>query len=90
VSTAGLPERGRLVLETRSPRAADPTWRTRSSVDWTLTTSEHGVQRVKIPAKFLRTADGRPGRVYLRFRYVPSDSSHVATAVSGPVTIRRY
>lgn len=90
VSTAGLPERGRLVLETRSPRADISGWRTRSAVNWWLSTADKGVQRVKVPAKFLRTADGRPGRVYLRFRYIPADTTRVATAVSAAVTIRRY
>ncbi|MFC8600510.1 Ig-like domain-containing protein [Isoptericola sp. NPDC057191] len=90
VSTAGMPERGRLVLETRSPRADVWGWRTRWATDWALQTSEQGVQRVKVPATYLRTADGKPGKVYLRFRYVPSDAAHVATVVSPEVTIVRY
>ncbi|WP_344248999.1 hypothetical protein [Isoptericola hypogeus] len=90
VRTAGMPEHGRLVLETRSPRAKHDGWRTRSHVDWRLTRADAGVQRVTIPAPFLRTADGRPGKVYLRVRYVPTDTRHVATVVSDRVTIRRY
>ncbi|SKC39858.1 Ig-like domain-containing protein [Krasilnikoviella flava] len=90
VSTAGMPERGRLVLETRSPRASISGWRTRWSTDWALTSGDKGVQRVRVPAKYLRTADGRPGKVYLRFRYVPSDPAHVSTALSPAVTITRY
>ncbi|MFE6971255.1 hypothetical protein [Isoptericola sp. NPDC057653] len=90
VSTAGLPERGRLVLETRSPRAAASGWRTRWSADWALTAGDKGVQRVNVPATYLRTADGKPGKVYLRFRYVPSDSAHVSTVVSPAVAITRY
>ncbi|MFC7879110.1 hypothetical protein [Isoptericola sp. NPDC057391] len=90
VRTAGMPERGRLVLETRSPRAKSSGWRTRWATDWALTTRDRGDQRVKIPARYLRTADGRRGKVYLRFRYVPSDSAHVATVVSPRVTITRY
>lgn len=90
VTTAGLPERGRLVLETRSPRADNPAWRTRWSTDWALTAGDEGVQRVRVPAKYLRTADGRAGKVYLRFRYVPSESAYVSTVVSPAVTINRY
>jgi hypothetical protein len=90
VATAGMPERGRLVLETRSPRASISGWRTRWATDWTLSSSDKGVQRVRVPAKYLRTADGRPGKVYLRFRYLPSDSAHVSTALSPAVTITRY
>lgn len=89
VSTVGLPERGRLVLETRNPGAGETWWRTRSGVNWTLTTSESGVQKVKIPAQYLRTAGGRPGSVYLRVRYLPSDTSRATAAVSPAVAIRR-
>lgn len=88
VTTAGMPERGRLVLETKTPGYTD--WRSWSSVDWILSTSEHGVQRMKIPTRFIRMADDYSAYFSLRIKYIPSDTSHVATVASAPVTIRRY
>ncbi|PFG44411.1 hypothetical protein ATJ88_3135 [Isoptericola jiangsuensis] len=89
VRTAGLPERGKLVLQTRDPSARNDGWRTRSGVTWRLTASDRGDQKVRIPAKLLRRADGGRGSVYLRVRYVPADTQHVSTVVSPPLRIRR-
>ncbi|WP_278235432.1 hypothetical protein [Isoptericola sp. AK164] len=88
VRTPGMPEVGRLVLQTRDRHATNDGWRTRKS--WWLSRSEDGVQRIKVPARYLDKAGGRSGRVHLRVRYVPADREHVAKRRSPRLTIYHY
>ncbi|MEG3614592.1 hypothetical protein [Isoptericola haloaureus] len=76
VRTPRMPEVGKVVLQTRDPHANNDSWRTRKS--WWLSRSEDGVQRIKVPARYLDKVGDRSGRVFLRVRYVPADSAHVA------------
>ncbi|MDO8143854.1 hypothetical protein [Isoptericola sp. 178] len=85
VRTTGVPEVGKLVLQTRDPAAKNDGWRSRKS--WWLSRSEDGVQRIKVPGRYLDKVGGRTGRVYLRIRYIPADSEHVAKRRSPRVTI---
>ncbi|WP_344248993.1 hypothetical protein [Isoptericola hypogeus] len=92
VRTAGMPERGWLYLQTRDPRAKNSSWRRQWGSSWRLTARDDGVQRIVVPPKTLRTADGRGGRVYLRAAYWPVAAleDRVARVRSETVTIRRY